>query len=473
MAVNFAPILAETPQSGANRGLSLFSNALDAVLQRRAQQQQHEAQLAAEAQRQQILDTRERERIAGEQEHARALEQQARINAEQARQHQKAEEDRADQARRAGAIKDAATMFSTPGQESAGLARLQADNIGITPKAVDPTLQQPIAQAPEAGQGAGADWAARAYQEKQTQDQELARRQELAQAEAQASGKYNLDFGGGHQQELDVNAMGPAGQAERIRAMLPHLDPAAAAAASRIAALQGAGMMKPEAGGAMVESAVGRGENNVAAMERARVTAAGRDQIKAGEAGRLTQQQNTGFEGAYGNWEKAANVDKLTDAKTFADQATGLLEQFKKTGASQDQKAALYMIAKQMTGPGVLTDKEYERTATNNTGILGLLQSKASVFAQGKISDIEMAALEQYIKDSQQIIRQKAAANVQNYDNRFGPKTQYGKNIPDDVAAVRKTLIDRFGLQPSDLEGHKRGKSGAAHITDQIMGGGQ
>jgi uncharacterized protein YaaQ len=476
MAIDFSPLTAPVPESGTNKGMTFLSNALDAVLQRRAQMEQQRAQLEAQAARDHMIDQREQLRLQQEAQHARELEAQARAENQRKAQHDQQIEDIAKQTRQEAAIKDAMPMFATPGQESGGLARLQASGIGIKPMAanVPPEMQQPVAQpehVPDAP-GGGAEWAAQAYQESQAQTQELQRRQQVEQAQAQARGRYTLDFGGGRTQDLDARAMGPEGQAERIAAVIPMMDPVDAAAVRRQQAMQQAGMMKPEAAAGFVEAGVGRRENNAAALERAKIAgSARRNELSAGEGARLKDSQVKGWEGAYGNWEKTANVDKLTDAKTKADQASALAAKFREGGSSVSQRAALYNTAREIVGPGTLQESEFRNTVTNSTGILGLLKTQADRFMKGEISDQEMQALEQYLKDSQAIVRKKAVAALANFDKKFSEKTYYGQGVPTEVAATRAALVDRFGLSRNEDEASRAGKTGAEHMADKLLRG--
>lgn len=464
MPVDFSPLTGPVADNGTTKGLAAFGDALEAVLQRRAMLQRQQQEIAAQKQAAALVDQRQREMQAAQLEQQQ--EQQKRIA-----EHERATEANA---KRTLDIQErthqAATMGKVPdmvakGQGAAVPSLLAAAGAQVSQKPVPDELRRPIENPMAAMQGvpfmgAMGDAGAAVAAPLEAQRQKDVRGYD---------NKAVVDFGGGRTSDLDMGPLGPEARAEMMRkslAGLPADNPFVAQAQKAIPVLTGGGMIKP-------------GDENNIYRDATREAAADARSIRAANAQRgardprLKQSIVTGWEGAYTHWEDNANVNKLTDVKTVADRASGLIDQYHKSGATISQRAALYQTARDITGPGVLTENEFKKTVTGTTGFLGYLKSKAAQFEAGDISDQEMQALENYIKDSQAIIRKKAAAAVHNFDTRFGPKTQYGSQVPEDVGASRSALIDRFGLQPSDLEGHKKGKSGAEELADKILGGGK
>jgi hypothetical protein len=303
MAINYSPLQGEVPQSGAARGMTFLSNALDAVLQRRAAQEQERAQRAqAEdhfkqnlAFQQQQAEVQEAARLRDDQR-AEAI---ARADAEQ----KKAQAQALGDERKSKAFKEATTMFATPGQETAGMSFMQLNRMKMQPKAVDPALMQAIPQLPLTRGAADDDDPEGAWTQspeaQQAAAQEAERVRKLAEAQKANEGVHTITFDDGTTQDLDIRAMGPTGQAERIRQAIKMMDPLAGAHGDRLAAQVGAGMMKGIDSGKALESARALDVNNKAAMDRARVTGANqrdkRDDMSAGEKHRSMNTEFTGY----------------------------------------------------------------------------------------------------------------------------------------------------------------------------------
>lgn len=306
MPLDYSPLLGPTPESGANKGMSFLSNVLDAVLQRRAQQEQ--ARLQREQQ-----EAHFNANMAWQKENAGVLEAARVRDDERAAAKDKADNARltaeAEQKRRAaqaGAFKDSLGIQD----DSAALTHLRLNGLNVRPQEVDPALLQPIEQPPPAPEStgamsvadhdAGSSWDPATEERAEAAAREADRVAQLNAAQERVRGKYVVDMGDGTTQVMDRRAMGPEGDAERInRAATFIRDPAAAMDMRRLAPMAAAGMMKPEQAAGFVEQGVQGRRRDAAAMERARVAASGaatrKNGLSRGEEGRLMNQELSGY----------------------------------------------------------------------------------------------------------------------------------------------------------------------------------
>lgn len=466
--VNWLPQVPETPQSGVSRGMAFFGNALDAVLDRRARMEQERLQREQQQAHALMVDARTREQMANTAEDQR-LDRERMTAADAATAQHRAGELRLKQQEAMSAgIKEALPHFAAPGQETAGVAALQARGIRYTPWQPDPQLMQPAAPVtsqPDDPEGA---WTG----------QDVAEPQRQAQLQDQISrnrGSGKLTMGeGGPEVAFDMKSLSPEGAYERnLGAIAAIMNPADAAVARQIAAMGRAGMVDQNKTGAMVQDVTLQRLNAADALERARIAATRRDTPSADATLRLKETQVTGFRAAKQDWEKQNKVDSLSDAFDRAKTTLARWETGKKTKNAPAAKAALYNTAREMVGPGVLTEKEFENTVTGSTGFLGLLQTKAEQFKTGNISDGEAAALEQYLKDAMSIMRRKAVDAVVNYDVNFGPGQHYRNEIPEEVEIGRKALLNRFGVSDLDIDARKNGTTPGKALAEKLLKKGQ
>lgn len=243
MALNYAPLLGPTPEGGANKGLASFSDALEAVLQRRAAMQRQQVEIQAQQQAAALVDQRQRELEANRLKQEQA--QQARI-AEHERATEQAEREKIDltrQQRQAETMKAVPEMLAR-GQSAAVPSYLQAGGMTMRPKEVPEEMRQPIEApaSPSAGlpfagimdlPGAAAARGAEQVRQKQVE---------------QLGNTGVIDFGGGRTSDIDMSQLGPEARAKLLQTQLAGLDasdPFVARAKAAIPVLAGGGAIKP------------------------------------------------------------------------------------------------------------------------------------------------------------------------------------------------------------------------------------
>lgn len=267
--VNWLPQVPETPQSGVSRGMAFFGDALDAVLDRRARM---EAERLEREQRQAhalMVDARTREQMANTAEDQRLDRERLTAADAATAQHRAGELRLRQQEAMAAGIKEALPHFAAPGQETAGVAALQARGIRYTPWQPDQQLMQPAAPVtsqPDDPEGA---WTGQSPAD--------AQRQALLEEQVRRNrGTGKLTMGdGGPEVAFDMKSLGPEGAYERnLQALAAITNPADYAVARQIAAMGRAGMVDQNKTGGMVQDVTLQRLNAEDALERARLQAA-------------------------------------------------------------------------------------------------------------------------------------------------------------------------------------------------------
>ena len=153
---------------------------------------------------------------------------------------------------------------------------------------------------------------------------------------------------------------------------------------------------------------------------------------------------------AYSKWEKNANVDKLTDGMSkFVDMRNGI-DAYRNGGDVISMRGAMYNAARLITGPGVLTQQEFDNTVQSTSGILASALTKVRKNLDGTLSEPEAQAIENFVTNQSAAIKLVAAAKVRNFDKRF-QGGYYAKAAPDEVLSERAALLDRFGLTDEEM----------------------
>lgn len=283
MPVDFNPILAQTPESGTNRGLSFFSNALDAVLQRRAAMQRQEQEIQAQKEAAALVDKRTREinaaQVAQQKEQQARIAEHERVTEEQARQ-AAAEVRRQHQAEIMTKIPD----MIGKGQSGAVPGVLGAAGIGVSPKPLPEQLAQPV----EAPQAAVSGLPFAGLMDVTSPAAAVAERKRQQDAQKFSENNAVLQFEGGRTQDLDMGGMTPTARAEVMKqalSSLPDTDPNIAQAKAAIPAMTSGLMVKPGEEvnlyrDAVKETGMNKRAQMAADAARARVTQEKPGQIK-------------------------------------------------------------------------------------------------------------------------------------------------------------------------------------------------
>ena len=159
-------------------------------------------------------------------------------------------------------------------------------------------------------------------------------------------------------------------------------------------------------------------------------------------------------------WFKAQKVDDLLAGKSAIDDGLDKIASYRQDGNTIGLRDVLYKTARAITGPGVLTESEFQNTVQNTAGLWATVQSALAKKASGELSDEEVAKLDLFLKKASQAIRVKAAKKVLAYDSEFlDPQKFRNKNFPEfagDLQSFRQSrLLDTFELSPQDLEAAK------------------
>lgn len=266
MAIDYSALTGPVAENGTTKGLAMFGDALQAVLQRRAMMQQQQQQIDAQKEAAALVDKRAREmqaetitqqqaaqqRIA---EHEKAMEKQGQDTLAMQRQ--------ARQAEVMGKVPD----LVAKGQSAAVPGLLQSAGIDYSQKQAPEELRRPIENPMAAVSGMPfmgmADVTGGAAQQMEAKRQQ------------QVKGIENtgvMDFGDGRTADIDMQAMGPEARAEAMRKALDRLpadNPFVAQAKNAIPLMTAGGMVKPGEENSMYRDAT----REAAALERAKIAA--------------------------------------------------------------------------------------------------------------------------------------------------------------------------------------------------------
>lgn len=436
MPLDYSHILGPSPQAGAVRGQKFFGDALDAVLQRRQEMERQRLQMEAQAHENQLQRdlTGGYYRQMGEQA-GRTRDEVERTNREHERiaaVHQQGEravqESTARRTAGEGVYKGylppatARRIVGSFGDSApAGAPSTAGPGSMATPPGPPP---QPPSDAPLPPTGMIADPAAASAQ----------------MARPQPTQPPPPD---------EWDALTPRSRAEAFAAKAQgmNLPPRLAALTPEIEAGTSLGLIEPEKSLDRYEHERDRMSHELSAS----MAGDRRNTPSADAQARLEATRVSNFGTEKMRWEQQADVDKFTEVFNVFESAKGAIGAAGESGDTIAMSEALFKVARYITGVGVLTKEEYNKTVQNTKGLVEGFLSKVEKGLTGEISDAEREAAQLYIDNATKLIRQKAILRVQNYDKRFSPGSYYGRHTPEEVQAGRDALIDRFRLTPDDV----------------------
>jgi len=210
------------------------------------------------------------------------------------------------------------------------------------------------------------------------------------------------------------------------------------------------GWVKPEAAFEKMETIRHNMELERAALERARRPKGGGSGLnwrRQGAAEDDARADVSAFGQEYSRFESHAMVKQATEAHNKAQDAI----EFINGGGTIGERAALYQVARGITGPGVLTQQEFDATVKNTGGLLESALSKLRQKADGRISEGEAQALFHFVKVQASAAKRKGLEAVKSFDARFGPKSRHASKVPGEIENQRAELAMRFGISPEEL----------------------
>lgn len=452
--INYEGIFNRGPDA-FQTGVSRFGDVLDAILERRRKKEQFDQEMALRQREQERLETND------------AQDYYAKLRAQEAAQEaaaQKLELEKAAaqekrQDRNALAIKDVAAMAGA-GQEAAIPGYLGARGMSLRPKEMNPMDLIPS----EAPQPSGLPGILGMPYDQAAQ---MAPEAEIENKRKALEGKQVIDFGEGETADFDTQALGPEAHAQKIqqRLMGLGLDPELTKRlATQTAAAASSGTVKP---GAEYATVIGPELRDIAAEKRAQIAAQNHGRTADTSRDRFKLQAATNFGSEEARWEKNQNLDKLTDTYDRFQEMNAGIRQYKEKGDVIGQRQALYAAARYITGPGVLTENEYGNTVRGTGGAWASALSKLQKFEDGKISNQEAAAIEKFVTNANGALKQRAIKQVRNFDVKYGPKSYWSQNVPEEVAAQRGALMQRFGISPEELIEKGKGKPNLKALMDE------
>lgn len=240
--------------------------------------------------------------------------------------------------------------------------------------------------------------------------------------------------------------------------------------AVRVQALMAAGYSLKDAldkANSAIDSEAGRAN----ARRNADVAGTRSQVVKPSQAADDLRANVGAFRANVGAWESHANADHLTDAFEKFAQLSADTKNYKEKGDVVGLRAALYGAARYITGPGVLTEQEYNNTVASTAGITAALLTKLQKGLSGDISDAEYQALARFVTNAQTTLKRRAIATVRGFDRRFSEKSYDRKMVPDEVASYRGELLNRFGLTDADVTPADANVAKGAAILKALQGG--
>jgi hypothetical protein len=409
--IDASPLFRQPAPSPLSQGISGIGNVLDAIIQRRQQKEMARMQQEAQAEQRRLdrqheqshwnqIDSRERDRYA----------------AEDKRYQQKS------RAEMAGAL---AEDYAKNQGRNAGL--IAGGYGGRMEEVMEPVTQDPRSPA-------------------------LADIDEDPSApppQARPTGRQRIS-GLGDPIEFTPNVQDRKAHFARLRAQLQGMQPSPMREIElrRVAEAE-ALESDPKATAEMLEQERDRQAQNMRAAMQARASGA----VKPSQQADDDRASWTAFRATAADWEKAANVDKLTDAADKFREMNANVQDAKKSGDVISQRSALYQTARYISGPGVLTEGEYTNIVSKTGGLLSSALTKLQKNLDGEISEQEAAALDKFVANANEAIRRRAIGAVKNFRKRFG--SGYAASNPvvaREAQAYEGALMDRFGLTPEDVE---------------------
>ena len=171
--------------------------------------------------------------------------------------------------------------------------------------------------------------------------------------------------------------------------------------------------------------------------------------ISPGQAADNRRLDDRLFNDEMKEWEKTEGLPQEgVDHRAFDKQRSAINAMQKGGKNAVLQKGVMYPIARYITGPGVLTDAEFNTTMGNLSGLWGQLKTKLEQKAFGTIEDQEWAVVRQAADEYRRISIERATRALENFPGRFQfPGNKWvGLGLGPEVEARRKSLYHRFGI---------------------------
>lgn len=198
---------------------------------------------------------------------------------------------------------------------------------------------------------------------------------------------------------------------------------------------------------------------------RARIAASASGAVKPSQKADDDRASWTAFRATASDWEKNANVDKLTDAADKFRELNANVQDAKRSGDVISQRSALYQTARYISGPGVLTEGEYTNIVSKTGGLVSGALTKLQKNMDGQISEQEAAALDKFVSNANGAIKRRAVGAVKNFKKRFGAGyAAENPTVAREAQAYEGALMDRFGLTPDDVQERAQGGKPPASI---------
>ncbi len=470
--INWSVLHQPAPPSALQQGSSMLSDALDAVLQRRHQQQLKQEEIAAENERARLRAQAEAEqnRVKNEFDQQKiandvATQKANQTNMEAQRLHDQAKLANDAYERAAPELAAGNIAAVTPGLRAAGVGVRGPDQRRASGVPVAPPPQAPpmaidpadVAFAPPGAfdnvQSTQPPPVSGVSPEEAETNAFLDKLGESVDPTAPA-GAYSFDMPG----QTSPTYFDPAqveaerrAEGKKVRGSFAQSakEPYEVEALNNTEAAIASGTIKRTEAAKYYTDQVKAARDRMERANRPRGKGGGNDRFKAADDARA---DNNAFRVAYNDWEKESGVNVLTSSLNQIKKSESAVSSYRKNGDTIGVKDALYSTARAITGVGVLTQQEYDNTVRNTAGLSQAILTKIFNKTSGEISDGEAQALERYITAVKAAIKEKAKDQLGNYKVRFeDPESYEFTTAGKQVGVAKRALMQRFDLKPGEL----------------------